>query len=748
MAHAPSVQRHPDLTLRRERHLAELARLAATPGSSRSALQFALEVLADDLSADAAAFWHQPVAGRIRLVADHRWPGPVDGSEYPVAPESQEAYLLESDRAVCAHHPTETRFTPSKLLGELGFMRTLGTRVLSAGRPIGLIGAYRRAETSYSIADAEFIEAVARLVGSVLGDSSSLLDTTSDRDPLTGLVTGDAAVQLVDDALAELPSSLLMIGLDGFAEVNEQAGRHNGDGVLICVADRLAERVDADDVVVRLHGDEFGVIVRGRDETELRPFAEHLIGAIEEAMALDGRSFGISASVGIADIGMHGAGLDVIETAADALHRAKALGRGRVMTAQAPAAAPENRPKPGGVARPAETDEVTRADIDAAIEQVRVVFQPILSADGHELVGVEALARGPVGTRFEQPAVFFAAAETHGRLRELDLAAKRAAFAAPVPESVALFVNVDPSVLVDDVALSELIALWQDSGFAGTVVVELTERSLVDAPGELIRAIRICREAGWLIALDDIGSRAETLTALRLVRPDVAKLDLRLLDRRHSSHAAAVAVALDAHRERWPVHVVAEGVETDEHVQMARDLGANLLQGFKYGRPTPLDDVLAGRSIAGLRPISPGSAGGHLRVATKRHLYNVTRVVEAMATGAESIVLATLQSIDFYTDETRQQYARLARRCGMTGIIGAGLIPGVVRGVHHASIPDGDPLVDEWTVVVLSADGGIALIAHDLRDGAGGDAERLFEYEVTRDPAKIERAANRLLGYF
>jgi EAL domain-containing protein (putative c-di-GMP-specific phosphodiesterase class I) len=395
---------------------------------------------------------------------------------------------------------------------------------------------------------------------------------------------------------------------------------------------------------------------------------------------------------------------------------------------------------------------LTVADIDTAIACATVVFQPIVDADSREIVGVEALARGPMGTQFEQPAVFFAAAETFSRINELELAAKRAAFASGVPDSLALFVNVDPAVLADDRCRSELIEAWRASGFAGDVVVELTERALAASPGRLLRAIDSCREVGWRVALDDLGARAESLTALRLVRPDVAKLDLSLVDGRNRSHAASVAVAVATHRERWPLVVVAEGVETAADEDTARDLGATLLQGFRFGRPATLQDVLAAGAPDTARRagewFDPSPIRTTRRVATKRHLLEVTRVVEAMASGPESIVLAAIQSSTYYTRRTRSQYAALARCCGMAGVIGGGIPPGVVRGVHHAPLADDDPLIGEWIVVVLAANGGVALAASDIGHRGGDDLDRLFEYHVTREPGEVESIAHRLLAYF
>lgn len=699
-----------------------------------------LHVMRRGLDVDAVAFWTTAGPARVRLVDAIDWPGSIDHVVVPYGPGSAIAAALGSTEPV---EFGDVDMSPSPFIESLGFHRALLAGLEVDGAMAGGLVAYRRADTPFGAADADFLRAVAGVTACALAQSrpAPWAVASPDRDDLTGLASRPRVLRSVARAAGdEHGASLVVVGLDGFAEVNELAGHHGGDHVLLAAARRISSVARPGDVIGRVGGDRFAIVAERCEPETARGCAESLVAALEETVTVGDRRFHLSASVGIADPAAHPSAEEALDAAVAALDRAKAAGRGKIVVATATTVGDRVGPVP-------EPDVVEAAAIDAAIERTRVVFQPIIDGDG-ALVGVEALARGPVDTAYENPAVFFSAAETHGRLAALDLAAKRAAFDADVPDSVALFVNVDPSVLIDDARRCELIDAWRASEFAGSVVVELTERSLVDAPGRLLRAVAHCREVGWMIALDDIGARAETLTALRLVRPDIAKLDLRLVDERHRSHAASVAVALDAHRERWPVHVVAEGVETEQHERMAHDLGADLFQGFRYGRPAGLADATGGRPIATDVLGSATRVDGHVRVATKHHLMGVTRVLESMATGAESILLASLQSGRFYPPSTRRQYARLARRCGMAGVLGSDLDAGVVRGVHHATIPPGDPLADEWSVVLLTADGGIALLARDLHDRVDHDGDRRFEYEVTRDPVKVEAAANRLLSYF
>lgn len=742
------------LATERETCLADLARRAMSSDAVEATIARALDVVRANTGADSATFWDLPDPGRIRLAVASGWPAPVDGVTYPIAPDSQAAYALASDRAVEVDQAADTRFVPSALVGAMGYRASITCRLGPTGVPSGLLSAHYRGLPTEEPSPTAFLETVAGIVTLALEYHRSQEDLRfrAEHDSLTGLLNRAGLIDALDGAVGRAPASMvLVLDLDGFKAVNDSSGHHVGDAVLQCVATRLLDLVRADDIVGRLGGDEFVVIARGCDTSSARTVAERIVGAIEQLIIVDHETFSISASVGLADASAHATGLDVLQAADAAMYAAKSSGRGRVHVAAPPG---RSRPAPRSVHPAGRTagPPVTVADIDAAIELTSVVFQPIATAESHCIVGVEALARGPAGTPFEDPALFFAAAETFSRLPELDLAAKRAAFDSGVPDSLALFVNIDPAALTDDGFRGALIDAWRSSGFGGDVVVELTERSLVAAPGRLLRAIDACREAGWRIALDDLGARAESLTALRLVRPDVAKLDLSLVDRRTAAHAASVAVAIATHRERWPLVVVAEGVETVAHEEAARDLGADLVQGFRFGRPAPLATVIEqtgpGIEAGRIGWLDAGSIVPATRVATKRHLLGVTRAVEAMAGGSESIVLAALQSSGFYTPRTRGQYAALARRCGMTGVLGVGIAPGVVKGVHHAPLAADDPLAREWIVVVLAADGGIALAADDCGDRSVDDMDRLFEYRVTRDPEQVEAIAHRLLARF
>ena len=246
---------------------------------------------------------------------------------------------------------------------------------------------------------------------------------------------------------------------------------------------------------------------------------------------------------------------------------------------------------------------------------VRSVFQPIVDLDTGAVVAYEALARGPQGP-LERPDVLFSAARTAGCLAELDEACRVAAFRGGRDQGLlaplALFVNVEPEVL-DSAPLEDLLEIAAGVDGALRVVLEITERALAARPAELLRTVERVRELGWGVALDDVGAEALSLAFMPLLRPDVVKLDLTLVQQRPGPAVAQIMNAVNAYAERSGALVLAEGIENAEHLAVARALGARLGQGWLFGRPVP--HALPGPVGELVLPPAPQVAGEHASVS-------------------------------------------------------------------------------------------------------------------------------------
>lgn len=392
---------------------------------------------------------------------------------------------------------------------------------------------------------------------------------------------------------------------------------------------------------------------------------------------------------------------------------------------------------------------------------VRSVFQQIVDLDDGRVVGFEALARGPHGP-LERPIALFAAARRAGVLTELDDACRTAAFAgagaAGLAAPLTLFVNVEPEVL-SSAPMTHLMAIAAGAPSDLPVVLEITERALAAHPAELLATVERVRDLGWRVALDDVGAEPASLTFMSLLRPDIIKLDLSLVQDRPSLWIAGIMNAVNAQAERTGALVLAEGIETPAHLAVAKGLGCSLGQGWLFGQPSErpqVDDVAALALPDLLRTWSSGAQTSpfaclapqvHRRRTPKAMLVQLSKQLEHEATriGPTCVIASTFQVARHFTPTTARRYRALVESVGFACALGEGLSSEPLPGLRGASLRPDDPLRDEWAVVVLSPHFSAALLARDLGD-TGPDLERMFEYGLTYRRETVVQAAHSLLA--
>ncbi|MGY1706471.1 EAL domain-containing protein [Geodermatophilus sp. SYSU D00697] len=407
----------------------------------------------------------------------------------------------------------------------------------------------------------------------------------------------------------------------------------------------------------------------------------------------------------------------------------------------------------------------TRTTIDDVLGHgdVRSVFQPIVDLDSGSVVAYEALARGPEGP-LERPDALFAAARAAGRLAELDAACRAAALHGALAQGLTapltLFVNVEPEVL-DRAPMEELLGIASAAPGGLRVVLEITERALATRPAELLRTVERVRSVGWGVAVDDVGAEPMSLAFMPLLRPDVVKLDLRLVQERPSPQIAEIMNAVNAHAERTGAVVLAEGIEDADQLGMARALGATLGQGWLFGRPGPGPvpgaptralDLPSQRpdSVTEDAAVSPFAClpdGVRLRQAPKALLIELSKQLEreALRLGPASVVAATFQEARHFTPATSLRYRDLVERTGFVCALGEDLPVEPLPGVRGAALDPADPVRGEWDVAVVGPHFAAALLARDLGDD-GPDEQRRFAYALTYDRDTVVRACVALLA--
>ncbi|WP_027367431.1 EAL domain-containing protein [Desulfocurvibacter africanus] len=249
----------------------------------------------------------------------------------------------------------------------------------------------------------------------------------------------------------------------------------------------------------------------------------------------------------------------------------------------------------------AHEDKIPRiADVSVASilksEAVLTFFQPLVSLRRKSLFGVEALSRGLIGDSGEAipPALLFQLAEDKADLANLDRLCRRKALEAFAPmhalsRELFLCLNVEPTTLdwglVGSGTLSDVAQrLGVDPA---NVVLELDESRIAD-PSTLTRFANSCRAAGFLLGLDGTGGPHSGLERIAELRPDIIKIDRRLVSGVHSAtHKQDVVRGLIATADRIGALPVAVGVETEEEVILLLELGVEVFQGFYFARPYP-----------------------------------------------------------------------------------------------------------------------------------------------------------------
>lgn len=396
----------------------------------------------------------------------------------------------------------------------------------------------------------------------------------------------------------------------------------------------------------------------------------------------------------------------------------------------------------GGAARRWSIDEI----IDA--RAVRTLFQPIVHLGSREVVGFEALTRGPVGSAWESPNALLDAAARAGRLGELDWVCRthalRAAAASGLDRTLTWFVNVEPAGLRSP-SPADLTAELARARRELRVVLEVVERGVGAHLPEVVQAAQQARARGWGIALDDVGVEEISMALLPVLQPDVVKLDMSLLRGDDPAAAMRTAAAAGAYAERRGAVILAEGIETREQEQLAQVLGAHYGQGYLYARPGPLPAALpAPRHRVALhqRPELPTSttpyealtAARAPRRAARSELRHISRHLEAQArdaTHTDALVLCVPEQRRPGSVE-QQRYRNLAERSAMTVVV-ADRTDQLCGPRLRATPPAADGgMADEWAMIVLGPHYAAAFAARPC-PGNADDPDPVMEYVFTHD---------------
>ena len=433
-------------------------------------------------------------------------------------------------------------------------------------------------------------------------------------DALTGLLNRDEFERVLQETLDSPPDNreqhaVLFIDLDRFKIVNDSCGHSGGDQLLREVATLIRRIVRVSDVVARIGGDEFAVILSRCDQVSARQLSEHICLSIDDyRFVQSGQSFHIGASIGLVMLNEHwGSVAAVIQAADSACYIAKETGRNRVyLYVDSDLGVQTQR----GI-----TNWVQRLHTALDEGRMRLYWQHIVPicaiADGR-LRG-EVLLRMADGDQMIEPGAFLPVAERYALASRIDRWVLTSVFdwlsrhAHQLPDIDSLSINLSGQSISDPEFQQFLIDLMRKSDFDHHMLCfEVTETSAITKLGQSIAFFEQLRELGTRVALDDFGSGMSSFTYLKSLPVDVLKIDGQFMRQLEddSYDQAAVRAICDVARATGK-RTVAEGIETVAVADMLRGFGVQYGQGFLWHSPAPLATLLSGSSHAS--PNWPGT---------------------------------------------------------------------------------------------------------------------------------------------
>jgi diguanylate cyclase (GGDEF)-like protein/PAS domain S-box-containing protein len=419
-------------------------------------------------------------------------------------------------------------------------------------------------------------------------------------DSLTGLPNRRCVLDTLSTHLAQAREdgsriALLYLDLDGFKIVNDSLGHSIGDALLTFVALRLRADIREGDMLARLGGDEFMIIMNRIDVHEQADaVAEHVLSAISKPFHVKGHSLSIGVSIGISYFPGNAADAEELMQQADsAMYAAKRAGKNNFM---------HFNPAISSLIHERMTlENLLRGAV--ARHEITLHYQPEFDLHNQRLIRFEALARWTHPTIGSiPPDKFIPIAEESGIIGQLGayimeqacLEAMR--WQGLVPEPVQVAVNVSTIQFRHRGFVEEVNSILKLTGLKPELLqIELTESVMMDGAESAIVNIQRLKELGISLAIDDFGTGYSNLSYLPSMAFDVIKIDRAFVTNIESQpETESMVRTLITLANNIGMRVIVEGVEKHEQLAILRDCGANEVQGFFMGRPTPrpIDDFL------------------------------------------------------------------------------------------------------------------------------------------------------------
>ena len=413
-------------------------------------------------------------------------------------------------------------------------------------------------------------------------------------DELTGLPNRKQFEEFLTETLSALEAdsdhkaALFMLDLDGFKAVNDTLGHPVGDGLLRACAKRLKASLRGGDLLARLSGDEFVIVVpRVVDPAMLAPLAERVLALLSSPFRVDGHEIQVGCSIGLAVAPDNGADLAALMRNADfALYRAKSEGR-RTWRFFDPKMAEDlasRRTLEDGLRHALEND------------LFELVYQPQIELATNKVVGYEAMLRWRLPGKGLVPAsVFVSIAEETGLVVPIGewVIRQVARDCAVIPADRRVAINLSATQLKrDGIETFVLDTLKAHRIPPSRIEIEVNETILGRNETSAFARLAAIRDAGVRVVMDSFGVGTLSLGLLSRYSFDKIKVDRSFLMNNDEQKSAAVLAAVCSLGHSLGFQVAGQGVETVEHAQLLRAAGCTEAQGYYFAPPMPLEQIL------------------------------------------------------------------------------------------------------------------------------------------------------------
>lgn len=439
--------------------------------------------------------------------------------------------------------------------------------------------------------------------------SESKLKYQAMHDALTGLPNRRFLERHLEQTLAVNPDregssiGVLFLDLDRFKLINDTLGHAHGDALLNQVARRLQANVRPNDLVTRIGGDEFVIVLGEAISVEkATEFANRLRRSFNVPFSVADVEFVVSVSIGLAFARprenvragfRYSEAEDLLRDADTAMYQAKEGGRDLVAVYE----------------ESMRTSVIERVELERDLRhaarrgELQLVFQPIVAMSDHQVLGMEALVRWSHPTLgVLLPDRFIPLAEETELINEigtwvLNEALRQLAICRKMPGMSHLTVSVNLSVnqLRDGLLVQRVSRMLATHGLVGSsLCLELTESEIIRETESAILTLTALRELGIALAVDDFGTQYSSLSYLQRLPFDVLKIDRSFVEPLNEENTASESLiaAIVAMANALGIRTIVEGVETMDQARRLQAVGCSVAQGYLYARPVRADQLL------------------------------------------------------------------------------------------------------------------------------------------------------------